>query len=196
MSKGDETRDAILTQATSVASKVGLTGMTIGQLASHTGMSKSGLYAHFESKEALQIEILRHTRERFVDRVVRPALQSPRGVARLRTLFESWLAWSEAFEEGGCLFVAASSELDDQPGPVRDRLVRDERDWLELIATIAATAVSEGEFSSELDVEQVAYELHAITLNHQHSSRLMQDPRSLERARRAFDSLVERSLGS
>ncbi len=77
MSKGDETRDAILTQATRVASKVGLTGMTIGQLASHTGMSKSGLYAHFESKEALQIEILRHTRERFVDRVVRPALQIP-----------------------------------------------------------------------------------------------------------------------
>ncbi|GAA3528102.1 TetR/AcrR family transcriptional regulator [Aeromicrobium panaciterrae] len=194
MSKGDETRDAILTEATSVASKVGLTGMSIGQLAAHTGMSKSGLYAHFASKEALQIEILRHTRERFVDRVVRPALQSPRGLNRLRTLFESWLAWSEAFEDGGCLFVAASSELDDQPGPVRDALVRDERDWLELIVTIAATAVSEGEFRSDVDVEQIAYELHAIMLNHQHTSRLMQDPRALERARRAFDSIVERAL--
>lgn len=194
MSKGDETRDAILTQATSVASKVGLTGMSIGQLASHTGMSKSGLYAHFASKEALQIEILRHTRERFVDRVVRPALQSPRGLNRLRVLFESWLTWSEAFEDGGCLFVAASSELDDQPGPVRDTLVRDERDWLELIATIAATAVSEGEFRGDVDVEQIAYELHAITLNHQHASRLMQDPRALERARRAFESIIERSL--
>jgi AcrR family transcriptional regulator len=193
MSKGDETRDAILTQATSVASKVGLTGMTIGQLASHTGMSKSGLYAHFESKEALQIEILRHTRERFVDRVVRPALQSPRGVTRLRTLFEAWLTWSEAFEDGGCLFVAASSELDDQPGPVRDALVRDERDWLELISTIITTAISEGEFAADVDVEQVAYELHAITLNHQHASRLMKDPRALERARRAFDSIVERA---
>lgn len=193
MSKGNETRDAILTQATSVASKVGLTGMTIGQLASHTGMSKSGLYAHFESKETLQIEILRHTRERFVDRVIRPALQSPRGVTRLRTLFEAWLTWSEAFEDGGCLFVAACSELDDQPGPVRDALVRDERDWLELISTITATAVSEGEFAADVDVDQVAYELHAITLNHQHASRLMQDPRALERARRAFDSIVERA---
>ncbi len=196
MAKGDETRQAILTEATSVASRVGLTGMTIGQLAAHTGMSKSGLYAHFASKEALQIEILRHTRESFVDRVVRPALQSQRGVTRLRMLFESWLTWSEAFEDGGCLFVAASSELDDQPGPVRDALVRDERDWLELIVTIAGTAVSEGEFASDVDTGQIAYEIHAIMLNHQHASRLMQDPRALERARKAFDSIVKHALSS
>lgn len=193
MSKGQETRDAILTEATTVASKVGLTGMTIGQLASHTGMSKSGLYAHFSSKESLQIEILRYGREQFVDRVIRPALRAPRGVTRLRTLFESWLAWSEGFEDGGCLFVAASSELDDQPGAVRDALVRDERDWLELIATVASTAVSEGEFRDDLDVDQLAYEFHAITLSHQHASRLMRDPQAFDRARRAFDSLVERA---
>src|SRR5215212_6249555 len=192
MSKGDETRDAILTEATAVAAKVGLTGMTIGQLAAHTGMSKSGLYAHFASKEALQIEILRHTRERFVDQVVRPALRSPRGVARLRVLFDSWIVWSEALE-GGCLFVAACSELDDQPGPVRDALVRDERDWLEMIATVAGTAVSEGEFRDDLDLEQFAYELHALTLAHQHSSRLLRDPKALERVHRAFDSLTTRA---
>jgi AcrR family transcriptional regulator len=192
MSKGDETRDAILTRATTVAARVGLTGMTIGQLASHTGMSKSGLYAHFASKEALQIEILRHTREHFVDRVVRPALSAPRGVTRLRTLFDGWLAWSEAFEDGGCLFVAASSELDDQPGPVRDALVKDERDWLELIATIAGTAVAEGDFGPDVDTDQVAYELHALTLAHQHASRLLRDPRATERVHRAFDALVER----
>ena len=190
MSKGDETRHAILTEATAVAAKVGLTGMTIGQLATHTGMSKSGLYAHFASKEALQLEILRHTRERFVDQVVRPALQTPRGVARLRVLFDAWLAWSEGPEEGGCLFVAASSELDDQPGPVRDALVRDERDWLEMIVTVAGTAVSEGEFRDDLDLEQFAYELHALTLAHQHSSRLLRDPKALERVQRAFESLI------
>lgn len=191
MSKGDETRRAILTEATSVAAKVGLTGMTIGQLASHTGMSKSGLYAHFASKEALQIEILRHTRENFVDLVVRPALRAPRGVERLRTLFESWIAWSESVEDGGCLFVAASSELDDRPGPVRDALVKDEHDWLDLIATVAGTAVSEGHFRSDLDVEQVAYEVHALTLSHQHASRLLRDPRALERVHCAFDSLIK-----
>lgn len=190
MSKGDETREAILTQATAVAAKVGLTGMTIGQLASHTGLSKSGLYAHFASKEALQIEILRHTRERFVDQVIRPALRSPRGVARLRVLFDAWLVWSEAAEDGGCLFVAASSELDDQPGPVRDALVRDELDWLEMIATVAGTAVSEGEFRDDLDPEQFAYEMHALTLAHQHASRLLRDPKATERAHKAFDSLI------
>ena len=190
MSKGDETRHAILTEATAVAAKVGLTGMTIGQLASHTGMSKSGLYAHFASKEALQIEILRHTRERFVDQVVRPALQSPRGVTRLRVLFDSWVAWSESSADGGCLFVAACSELDDQPGPVRDALVRDERDWLEMIATVAGTAVSEGEFRDDLDLEQFAYELHALTLAHQHASRLVRDPHALDGVHRAFDSLI------
>jgi len=193
MSKGQETRDAILTEATTVASKVGLTGMTIGQLASHAGMSKSGLYAHFSSKESLQIEILRYGREQFVDRVIRPALRAPRGVTRLRTLFESWLEWSEGFEDGGCLFVAASSELDDQPGAVRDALVRDERDWLELIATVASTAVSEGQFRDDLDVDQLAYEFHAITLSHQHASRLMRDPQAFDRARRAFDALVDRA---
>jgi AcrR family transcriptional regulator len=190
MTKGDETRNAILTQATAVAAKVGLTGMTIGQLAAHTGMSKSGLYAHFASKEALQIEILRHTRERFVDQVVRPALRSPRGVARLRVLFDAWVTWSESMEEGGCLFVAASSELDDQPGPVRDALVRDERDWLEMISTVAGTAVSEGEFRHDLDLEQFSYELHALTLAHQHASRLLRDPKALDRVHRAFDSLI------
>ncbi len=190
MTKGDETRNAILTEATAVAAKVGLTGMTIGQLASHTGMSKSGLYAHFASKEALQIEILRHTRERFVDQVVRPALQTPRGVARLRVLFDAWVTWSESMQEGGCLFVAASSELDDQPGPVRDALVRDERDWLEMIVTVTGTAVSEGEFRHDLDLEQFAYELHALTLAHQHASRLLRDPKALDRVHRAFDSLI------
>jgi AcrR family transcriptional regulator len=194
MSKGDETRQAILTEATAVAAKVGLTGMTIGQLATHTGMSKSGLYAHFASKEALQVEILRHTRERFVDQVVRPALRAPRGLARLRVLFESWITWSEAQEDGGCLFVAASSELDDQPGPVRDALVRDERDWLEMIATVAGTAVSEGELPADTDLEQIAYEVHALTLAHQHASRLLRDPQALDRVRRAFDSLLTRAV--
>lgn len=193
MSKGDETRAAILTEATAVAAKVGLTGMTIGQLAAHTGMSKSGLYAHFTSKEALQIEILRHTRENFVDRIIRPALSAPRGLPRLRTLFDGWLAWSEAFEDSGCLFVAACSELDDRPGPVRDALVRDELDWLELIASVAGTAVSERQLRPDTDVHQLAYELHALTLAHQHASRMLHDPRADERVHRAFDSIIDRA---
>jgi AcrR family transcriptional regulator len=192
MSKGDETHQTILVQAGDVASRVGITGLTIGQLAAQTGLSKSGLYAHFASKETLQVEVLEHARERFVDQVIRPALAAPRGVARLRTVFEAWLAWSAA-AEGGCLFVAASSELDDRPGAARDALVRAERDWLEFLATVSATAIAEGEFRSDLDVEQFAYEVHALMLAHQHASRLMRDPLAVERVHRAFESFVARA---
>ena len=189
--KGEETRQAILDEAIQVASQDGLRGLTIGQLAAHIEMSKSGLFAHFKSKESLQLEVLEHARQRFIDSVMRPALAAPRGRTRLDTLFDHWLTWTNDELNGGCIFVAAASELDDRPGPVRDSLVRSERDWLDSIATIAGTAVSEGEFRSDVDVEQFAYELHGIMLSHHHASRLLRDERAPERARRAYESLVE-----
>lgn len=191
MRKGEETRQAILDEAIQVASQDGLRGLTIGQLAAHIEMSKSGLFAHFKSKESLQLEVLEHARQRFIDSVMRPALAAPRGRTRLDTLFDHWLTWTNDELNGGCIFVAAASELDDRPGPVRDALVRSERDWLDSIATIAGTAISEGEFRSDVDVEQFAYELHGIMLSHHHASRLLRDERAPERARRAYESLVE-----
>jgi hypothetical protein len=92
--------------------------------------------------------------------------------------------------QGGCIFVAASAELDDRPGPLRDALVQSERDWLELIATVAGTAVSEGQFRADLDLDQFAYEVHGVMLAHHHASRLLRDERAEQRTRRAFDSLV------
>lgn len=191
MRKGEETRQAILDEAIQVASQDGLRGLTIGQLAAHIEMSKSGLFAHFKSKESLQLEVLEHARQRFIDSVMRPALAAPRGRTRLDTLFDRWLTWTNDELNGGCIFVAAASELDDRPGPVHDSLVRSERDWLDSIATIAGTAISEGEFRSDVDVEQFAYELHGIMLSHHHASRLLRDQRAPERARRAYESLVE-----
>lgn len=191
MRKGEETRQAILDEAIQVASQDGLRGLTIGQLAAHIEMSKSGLFAHFKSKESLQLEVLEHARQRFIDSVMRPALAAPRGRTRLDTLFDHWLTWTNDELNGGCIFVAAASELDDRPGPVRDALVRSERDWLDSIATIAGTAVAEGEFRSDVDVEQFAYELHGIMLSHHHASRLLRDERAPERARRAYESVVE-----
>jgi AcrR family transcriptional regulator len=188
--KGELTRRVILDDAVQVASQHGLGGLTIGQLAAHTGMSKSGLFAHFKAKESLQLQVLEHGRERFIDSVVRPALAAPRGLPRLRTLFDHWLAWADDELKGGCLFVAAAAELDDQPGPARDSLVRSERDWLETVATIAATAVAEGEFRDDLDVDQFAFELHGVMLTHHHARRLLQDERASERTRRAFESLI------
>src|SRR5712691_7251134 len=120
MRKGANTRHAILTHATGLASQVGLTGLTIGALADHLRLSKSGLFAHFRSKEALQIQVLEHAAASFVEAVVRPALPLPRGEPRMRALFERWLEWDQSGAlPGGCVFVAAATELDDRPGPVR-----------------------------------------------------------------------------
>jgi AcrR family transcriptional regulator len=189
--KGEETRLAILERAASLASQVGLEGVTIGRLADELQLSKSGLFAHFNSKEALQIQILRHTAQVFVDRVVRPALRAPRGERRVAGLFDAWLAWARAdLLKGGCLFVAAATELDDREGPVRDELVRQQRDWLELIAGVARTAIAEGVFRADLDPAQFAHELYAVVLGFHHSDRLLRDPRAEERTRRAFENLL------
>ena len=132
-------------------------------------MSKSGLFAHFRSKEQLQLDTLAHARERFVDLVVRPALAAERGETRVRTLFEGWLDWASSSPDGGCIFVAATAELDDRPGELRDALVRSETDWLELIASVAGAAAAEGHFSADLDTEQFAFEVHGVMLAYHHA---------------------------
>ena len=191
MTKGTETRAAILDEAAAIASQVGLGGLTIGTLATRTGLSKSGLFAHFSSKEALQVDVLVRARERFVDQVLRPAIATPRGEPRVRALFEHWLAWQQGGLPGGCIFVDAVSEFDDQEGPVRDELLRSERDKAESTMTIVATAVAEGHFADDLDLEQFVFELEGIMLTHHHSSRMLRDPRATARAHTAFDRLVE-----
>jgi AcrR family transcriptional regulator len=189
--RGEETRHAILEHAAQMASRMGLDGLTIGQLASELALSKSGLFAHFQSKDELQIQTLRFAAELFVDRVIRPALKAPRGEPRLRALFEGWLSWAESDTlKGGCVFVAAASELDDRDCPARQELVRQQRDWLELIANVARTGVDEGHFAPGLDTEQLAHDLHGVTLAYHHARRLLRDPHAQERARRAFEALV------
>src|SRR5687767_9089309 len=135
MKKGELTHRAILEHAVGLASRLGLEGLTIGRLAEDLELSKSGLFAHFQSKEALQVEVLRHAGERFVEEVIRPALKAPRGEARLKALFTRWLEWARGKSlPGGCLFVAAATELDDKEGPVRDELVRTQRQWVGFLA--------------------------------------------------------------
>ncbi|MPZ80214.1 MAG: TetR family transcriptional regulator [Actinophytocola sp.] len=188
MSKGEATRETILDAASTLAGTVGLGGMTIGTLAASTRLSKSGLYAHFRSKESLQVQVLEHTRARFVAEVVAPALTVARGEPRVRAMFENWLAWDA--QPGGCLFVAASSELDDQPGPVRDRLVRDQRDWLDTLAAVFRTGLAEGHFQADADPEQFAFDLDGVMLSCHMSNRLLGDHTAEGRARRAFEALL------
>ncbi|HEY7411607.1 MAG TPA: TetR/AcrR family transcriptional regulator [Vicinamibacteria bacterium] len=191
MGKGELTRQAILERATALASRVGLEGVTIGVLADDLSLSKSGLFAHFRSKEALQIQVLRYGAERFLDNVVRPALSAARGEPRVRALFEGWLRWGRASADRcGCLFVAASTELDDRPGPVRDELVRLQRDWMEFIAGAYRVAVAEGHFRPDGDPEQFAYDVYGVMLAWHHGARLLRDDKAGDRARASFETLV------
>jgi AcrR family transcriptional regulator len=193
MGKGEATKEAILDEAIQVTSRDGFAGLTVGSLAQRTGMSKSGLFAHFGSMDRLQLQVLLGAQQRFVDCVVRPALATPRGERRVRAVFENWLRWASEIMPGGCIFVGAAVELDERPGDLRDTLVGAERDWLELLATVAGTAVADGDFDPDLDLEQFAFEVHSLMLGYHHASRLMHDPHALTRTRRAFDALVSRT---
>lgn len=193
VSKGDETRQAILHRAVEAAYRVGLAGLTIGELARATGMSKSGLYAHFGAKESLQLAVLDQARAEFVDTVVAPALRSPRGERRLRELFERWLGCAVHQHPGGCLFVKAATELAAQAGPVRDQLVRDHQDLYDTVAQVYGTCVAESGFRADVDPQQFASELYGVMLALHHAHVFMADPRAEERARVAFEALLDAS---
>lgn len=191
VSKGLVTHHAILDRATGLASKVGLEGLTIGALATELNLSKSGLFAHFQSKETLQVQVLDHGAAVFVESVVRPALAAPRGEPRLRALFELWLDWARSSPlPGGCLFVQAAVELDDRPGPARDRLVEYQRQWLDVIATTLRKGIEAGAFRPDADTMQFAHDLYGVMLAYHHASRLLRDPEAETRARRAFEALL------
>lgn len=181
----------MLGAALSLATELGLEGVTIGKLAEHVGMSKSGLFAHFSSKENLQVAILDEAVARFVAVVVAPALKKPRGEPRLRALLENWIAWSKAdFLPGGCIFVVAGVELDDRPGPARDRLVAAQKDWLGTIAGAARIAIDERHFRKDLDTEQIAYELFSIAYGYHFLRRIGDAGRAERRARAAIERIL------
>ncbi|HEY3999411.1 MAG TPA: TetR/AcrR family transcriptional regulator [Candidatus Xenobia bacterium] len=193
MSKGTLTRQAILDHALDLATEVGLEGLSIGRLADDLHLSKSGLFAHFGSKEALQVQVLEAASARFVELVLKPSLSASRGEPRLRSLFEHWLRWPKTCGlRGGCLFVAVATELDDRPGPARDRLVQIQKDWLDHLAHAAHIATAEGHFRPDADPAQFAHELYGIMLVGHHVGRLLRDPESERRTRTAFESLLFR----
>jgi AcrR family transcriptional regulator len=192
MGKGELTRQAILEKATAIASEVGLGGLTIGKLAEELELSKSGLFAHFGSKESLQVAILEHAAERFVEMVVKPGLRAPRGEPRLRSLFDHWRKWPKLNPmPGGCVLVAAAVELDDRPGPARDLLVKQQRDWLDLLAATVRGSINEEQFRKDVDPEQFAHDLYGVMLGYHHALRLLRDPQAEKRAIRAFENLVD-----
>lgn len=189
MRKGEATRMAILDKAVNTARFTGLSGLTIGTLAERTGLSKSGLYAHFKSKEALQLATMDHNRERFIAEAVRPALAAPRGEKRLRTLFENWIRWYD--HPGGCLFLAAATEFDDFPGPLRDRMVADEQDLLDSLDQILGTLITSGDIRPDTDTRQLTQECFGVLLGYNWMSRILGDPAATGRAWTALDRILD-----
>jgi AcrR family transcriptional regulator len=192
MHKGELTRAAILERAVSMASVFGFEGISIGRLASEAGMSKSGLFGHFGSKEALQHAILEFVVDDFKSSVIGPALREATGEARLRSLFSRWLEWTgQERLSGGCPLITASIELDDQPGPLRDYLVDQQEAWLDCIRRMAQKSVAEGRFRDGLDTRQFAFEYQGIGLAFNFAHRLLKDPDAPQRAKNAFERLVK-----
>lgn len=194
MTKGSDTKDRILQHALAIASEVGFEGLSIGDLAKSVDMSKSGLFAHFDSKEDLQLQALAAASRSFLETVITPALREARGEPRIRALFERWLVWEEGrVTPGGCPFVTASWEYDDRPGTVREAVVAAQRDWVETVATAARIAVDEGHFRIRLDTRQFAFELYGIFLSFHLSHRLLEEPQAKALARTAFERLIDSS---
>ena len=191
MAKGNTTRARIVETALRAASVEGLEGISLGKVAGDIGMSKSGLFAHFDSKEALQVDVIEAAAEKFAAVVVAPALSAPRGEPRLRALFEHWLKWEQNESlPGGCVFMHAVAELDDRPGPVRDALVRQQTMWLDTLAKAVRLTIDAGQFRRDVDPSLFAFQLYGIVVAYYHASRLFRDPAAKEHAERAFDAVV------
>jgi AcrR family transcriptional regulator len=194
MGKGEDTRRQIVEEALALAGSVGLEGVSLGALAERLKLSKSGLFAHFESKEALQLEVLQEAIDAFVKDVVLPSLTKARGLPRVRAMAELYLTWIRGnSNHGSCIFMAMTHEYDDRPGPVRDLLVQSQRDWYATIARAARLAIEERQFHDKVDAQQFAFTLVGIGMAYQQSQSLLDDPQAEAMARRGFDELIERS---
>lgn len=192
--KSKQTKQRLLNTGLDLLSVEGLEGLSIGRVAAEAGLSKSGLFAHVQSKQALEIELFDASAELAYRTYVEEALKQPAGFARLRALVEGWLGWSgKAGLRGGCPVAAALFELDDRPGPVRDHVAMLESRWRQLLLQLTAETIEAGEFRKELDPEQFVWELCGIYLSHHASSRFMHDPESGPRAVVALEALFERA---
>lgn len=194
--RGLKTRQAILRKAVNLASLEGLEGLTIGKLASALQISKSGLFAHFGSKEDLQCAAVDAARDIFVEKVVRPAYEF-RGLKRLRALCENWLSYGEGkVFPGGCFFSAASLEFDDRPGRVRDLIVQLMKKWLGNLEQAAREAQFVGEIKKDVDVRYLAFEIQALAMGANWSSRLFRDQSAFRMVRGAILQRIDQATES
>ena len=188
--KGQQTKAAIVDAALGLAAQVGLEGLSIGVIAELMSMSKSGVFAHFGSREELQIAVVREYARRFEDEVFQPALARPRGLPRLRAMFERWMQRTSDEAEAGCLYISGAVEFDDRPGPVRDVLLATLHAWQGAVRRAIELAVEAGDLVPDTDPGQLAFEIHGLILALHFESRFLRHPMGAQRARQGFERLL------
>jgi AcrR family transcriptional regulator len=182
--RGLRTREAILASAVNIASAQGLEGLTVGSLATQLRMSKSGLFAHFGSKEELQLATIEVARQIFIDQVTRPAIAAPKGMPRLWGLINQWLILVEKrVFSGGCFFSAASFEFDSRRGVVRDRIAAIMREWMDVLTRAVEQAQKAGHIGARVNSTRLAYEIHGIAMGAHWAHQLLDDKQAYSRAR-------------
>lgn len=190
--KGQQTKLVIIDAALGLASQIGLEGLSIGVLAEVTQMSKSGVFAHFGSREELQISVVREYFTRFEQEVFYPALDEPRGLPRLRALFDNWMKRVAQEIQSGCIFISGAVEFDDRPGIVRDALASSVKTWLGAVERAVVQATHDGQLRADTDAAQIVFEIHGLILALHYEARFLKTPGSIERAHRGFEHIILR----
>ncbi len=188
-----ETKELILQTALDFSSKLGLESLSIGTLAKKVGMSKSGLFGHFNSKEKLQIMVLDYAAENFVNNVFKPSFKKARGLPRLEAIVTNWLSWSDKTFTGGCPLISAGFEYDDRPGDIRNIILKYQDRMIESFKTTAEQAKEEGHFHKDLDTEQFAFEFYSLMLGYHLYHRLLKSENARKLHQNSFNNLIERS---
>jgi AcrR family transcriptional regulator len=188
--KGQQTRAAILEAALGLAANIGLEGLSIGALAEVTHMSKSGVFAHFGSREELQISVVREYHAKFEEDVFFPAMREARGLPRLRALFARWTRRVSVELDSGCIYISGAVEFDDRPGPVRDALVTMVQAWQSALERAVRMAVEAGHLRPDTDPHQLVFELHGLILALHHDARFLRHPGALDRVQNGFERLM------
>jgi AcrR family transcriptional regulator len=189
--KGEQTRASILDAALELASRDGLEGLTIGVLADRTGMSKSGVFAHFGSRDDLQIDVLKLYHHQFEQEVFYPSLSEPRGLPRLQSLFGRWIERVSLEIASGCIYISGAVEYDDRPGPIREHLVVMVRTWQQALQRAAQQAVDEKHLRPDTDTLQLVFEMYGLVLALHHDARFIRSPGCVDRAHAGFVRLID-----
>ena len=190
--KGQQTKAAIVEAALGQVAHIGLEGLSIGTLADLMNMSKSGVFAHFGSREELQISVIRAYHARFEEEVFYPALKQPKGLPRLQELFQNWMRRTSHEIDSGCLYISGAVEFDDRPGLVRDALADSVKTWLSAMHRTVVQAKEAGHLRLDADEHQIAFEIHGLILALHYEARFLKTPGSIERANKGFINIVTR----